>query len=78
MFSFACSFSLLFFVLLFADILTAHVTTLAGSSNGFQDGIGSNSKFHGPSGICFNHLDNCLFVSDYFNNKIRKVTMNGI
>jgi hypothetical protein len=54
------------------------VTTLAGSSNGFQDGIGSDAKMNNPYGICLNLHDNCLYVSDFNNNKIRKVTINGI
>jgi hypothetical protein len=64
--------------IVFADILTGQVTTLAGSDKGFQDGIGSNAKMNGPVGMCFNPHDNCLYVSDNGNNKIRKVTMNGI
>jgi hypothetical protein len=53
------------------------VTTLAGSDQGFQDGIGSDAKIHHPFGMCLHPLYNCLYVSDWFNNKIRKVIMNG-
>jgi hypothetical protein len=66
------------FFLSFADLLTGQVTTLAGSSNGFQDGIGSNAKLNRLIGMCLNPHDNCLYVSDFANHKIRKVTMNGI
>jgi hypothetical protein len=62
----------------FADVLTDQVTTLAESSKGFQDGIGSNATMNGPLVMCLNPHDNCLYVSDHFNNKIRKVTTNGI
>jgi hypothetical protein len=71
---------LLFYVLLMILFiyLTGQVTTLAGSSNGFQDGIGFDAKMNNPIGMCLNPHDNCLYVSDHDNNKIRKVTMNGI
>jgi sugar lactone lactonase YvrE len=64
--------------LIFFDILTGQVTTLAGSSEGFEDGIGSIAKMNFPTGMCFNPHDNCLYVSDTNNHRIRKVTMNGI
>jgi hypothetical protein len=59
-------------------MLTGQVTILAGSSTGFQDGIGFDATMNNPVGMCFNRHDNCLYVYDRQNNKIRKVTMNGI
>jgi hypothetical protein len=44
-------------------VLTDQVT-LAGSSVGFQDGIGSNAKMKYPHGMCLNPHDNCLYVCD--------------
>jgi hypothetical protein len=72
--------SLFYFIFvfnLFDDILTGQVTTLAGSSKEFKDGIGSDAKLSGPIGMCLNPHDNCLYVSD-FSHKIKKVTMKGI
>ena len=50
------------------------VSTLAGSGEaGFQDGKGDVARFNGPSGIAVS--DSIIYVSDYFNNRIRKITM---
>jgi sugar lactone lactonase YvrE len=57
--------------------LIDRVTTLAGSSKGYKDGIGSIAKLFYPTGMCFNPHDNCLYICDLGNHKIRKVTMNG-
>jgi hypothetical protein len=69
--------TILFQFHLFADISTGKITTLAGSSHGFKDAIGSGAKMDCPFGMCLNPLDNCLYVADSQNHKIRKVTMNG-
>jgi hypothetical protein len=50
---------------------------LAGSYQGFQDGIGSNTQMNHPIRMCFHPTDNCLYVSDFNNKKIRKVTMDA-
>jgi streptogramin lyase len=40
---------------------------------GYTDGIGSNARFNGPSGIAIDVTGN-LYVADYSNNMIRKIT----
>ena len=56
------------------------VTTFAGSTTGeygYQDAtIGTNAKFNNPSGICID-TNNNLFVADYENHCIRKITPSG-
>lgn len=52
------------------------VTTFAGSTAGFNDGIGASAKFKYPRGICIDSQNN-LFVTDGENDKIRKVTPSG-
>ena len=54
------------------------MTTLAGSSYGFADGIGNASKFNHPWGIWFDEKTQSLLVGDYSNSKIRRVELNGI
>lgn len=53
------------------------MSTLAGSTQGSNDGVGSIAQFNSPNGIVFNPIDDCLYVCDYSNNVIRKVTKSG-
>ena len=53
------------------------VTTLAGSTYGYTNGMGSAAEFNGPSGITIDASGN-LYVTDEINNCIRKVTPEGL
>jgi mucin-19 len=54
------------------------VSTLAGSgSSGLTDGIGTNAKFYNPKGLAVN-TEGDMFVADYTNNCVRKVTPSGV
>lgn len=53
------------------------VSTVSGSGvSGWMDGLGTNSEFRLPRGICV-HTDGTLFVSDSFYGYIRKITSFG-
>jgi streptogramin lyase len=48
-------------------------TGLAGST----DGNGNNATFNDPIGVAVDSTGN-IFVTDYGNNKVRKITANGV
>ena len=53
-----------------------NVSTLAGSTEGFADGKGTNAQFDYPAGIAMDNSGN-IYVTDVVNSKIRKVTPDG-
>src|SRR5438552_11144250 len=55
------------------------VSTLAGLAGNFgtADGTGSAARFHGPCGIGVDASGN-LYVGDYYNHTIRKITPGGV
>jgi len=53
------------------------VSTLAGANtSGFVDGVGSLARFNYPSGMAIDNEGN-LYVSDYSNHSIRRITPDG-
>eukprot|EP01129_Flabellula_baltica_P003681 TRINITY_DN1342_c0_g1_i3.p1 TRINITY_DN1342_c0_g1~~TRINITY_DN1342_c0_g1_i3.p1 ORF type:complete len:315 (+),score=89.94 TRINITY_DN1342_c0_g1_i3:260-1204(+) len=54
------------------------VSTFAGSSYGYQDGKGEEAMFNDPYGICYSPQDDCLYVCDQGNHRIRKITRDGV
>ncbi|WP_159779712.1 putative Ig domain-containing protein [Flavobacterium sp. 9AF] len=54
------------------------ISTFAGTGvGGFQDGVGNTAKFYYPDQIAIDNADN-IYVADYYNNRIRKITPAGI
>ena len=55
---------------------TGVVSTLAGSSQGFSDGVGTNALFSDPQGIAVGPSGK-IYVADTGNHRIRIVTLDG-
>lgn len=65
-----------YFFLSFFTTFGQSVTTFAGSTAGFADGLGTTAQFNGPAGVAVAD-DGTLYVADRINNRIRKVMPDG-
>lgn len=54
-----------------------YVSTFVGSGRGYRDGVGNNAQFSSVIGIDIDADDN-LYVADFENGKVRKVTPAGV
>jgi streptogramin lyase len=55
---------------------SANVTTFAGSSSrGYVDGPGVSAKFNSPYAVTIDTTNNIMYVADWDNARIRKITM---
>ncbi len=62
-------------------IATGAVTLLAGNAigtAGIANGTGTAASFNNPPGIVYNPADGNLYVTDFNNNQIRRVTTAGV
>lgn len=56
---------------------TGYVSTIAGTTIGYQDGDGATAQFNYPAGITVDSLGN-LYVAEEYNHTIRKIDTNGL
>ena len=55
------------------DLTTTEVTTLAGSTSGYTDGVGAAAQFNEPVGVAV--AGGVLYVSDSINHRIRRIDL---
>ncbi|MBL7999687.1 MAG: SMP-30/gluconolactonase/LRE family protein [Candidatus Kapabacteria bacterium] len=53
------------------------VTTVAGSGNGYSDGLDSSAQFFSPSGVAMDG-SKTVYVADTWNHRIRKITFGPV
>jgi DNA-binding beta-propeller fold protein YncE len=57
-------------------IATGVVTTLAGSSTGYADGVGTMAKFNSPSGVVFSPDGAYALITDQANYRVRRLDLS--
>lgn len=59
------------------DVSSAQVSTLAGSTQSFADGIGTNAFFNGPHSMVIDPTGQFALISDFQNNRIRRIVLSS-
>jgi hypothetical protein len=60
---------------LLAAAVEGTVSTAAGSSSGFANGVATAAKFNHPGGIAFDPTGSYVLIADKYNNRIRKLVL---
>ncbi len=50
------------------------ISTVAGTTAGFSDGPAATAKFNGPSGVAVDPATGDLYIADFANNRIRRLS----
>jgi len=51
-------------------------TVAGGGGTGYQDGAASSAKFYSPRGVDIDNTQNCIYVGDSWNHRVRKIDLN--
>ena len=52
------------------------VTTLAGGSQGYQDGAANSARFYSPRGVAVDNKLKSIYVGDSWNHRVRKIDLS--
>jgi DNA-binding beta-propeller fold protein YncE len=58
------------------DLVSAGVTTIAGSSQGYRDGIGANALFYEPVSVSIDPSGAYALVAEFRNHRIRRIVIS--
>lgn len=61
---------------IYAGVISATATLIAGGEQGNEDGVGANARFNGPFGITVD-INGYIYVSDELNHRIRRISPQG-
>jgi len=56
---------------------SGNVTTVAGATAGFANGVGTSALFNNPANVSVNAAGNTLYIADYSNNRVRKIDLGS-
>lgn len=63
----------LFIIICKIAVSQHQVLTVAGSSQGYQDGTTSSARFSAPTDVCISPDGQSIYLADYSGNRIRKI-----
>ena len=53
------------------------MTTLAGGTSGYRDGVGDGAQFNSPAGIVVDRKTGVVTVADCRNHRLRRIDRDG-
>lgn len=66
--------TILLFIIVCESAFSQHqVSTIAGSSQGYQDGTTTSARFSAPTDVCISPDGQSIYIADYSGNRIRKI-----
>jgi DNA-binding beta-propeller fold protein YncE len=61
-----------------AEACHPRLALLAGSTPGFLDGMGINTRFYRPAGLTVDYVTQTMYVADAFNHRVRMIDLTDV